>query len=229
MEKLGILYGVGVGPGDPELITLRALRTIEACPVIAAPRTAGGRMLALEIASQSASMEGKLLLPLDFTMDRRPEARRAAHQQASQALLEHLAAGRDTAFLTLGDVSVYSTFDYVRDLVAAAGYETRRVPGVTSFCAAAARLDMPLAVGREPIHILPAGDEDTARALSLPGTKVLMKAGGTGEMRELLRQGGKLERAAMVRDCGLPDEFVCRDLSACEEEKGYFATVIVKE
>ena len=72
MESHGTFYGVGVGPGDPELLTLKALRTLEHCPVIAAPRTRSGEMLALDIVRQAISLEGKTILPLDFTMSRDP-------------------------------------------------------------------------------------------------------------------------------------------------------------
>ena len=83
--KKGIFYGVGVGPGDPELLTLKAVRLLERCPVIAAPRTKGGGMLALEIASGAADLGGKTVIPLDFSMERDREKL----EQVAQYLLEH--------------------------------------------------------------------------------------------------------------------------------------------
>ena len=77
--KKGVFYGVGVGPGDPELLTLKAVRRIERCPVIAAPQTRGGTMLALEIAAGAVPMEGKTILPLSFPMGREPAEQAAAH------------------------------------------------------------------------------------------------------------------------------------------------------
>lgn len=229
MEKAGRLYGIGVGPGDPELMTLKAVRTIGTCSVIAAPRTEGGRMLALEIAAGCADLAGKTILPLDFPMQRDEAERQATRCRAADALEAVLRDGEDAAFLTLGDVSVYSTFGYVEAILRSRGYETERIPGVPSFCAAAARLDEDLAEGREPIHILPAGTEGLAEALCLPGTKVVMKANSLGTLTETLRENGQLERAAMVQNCGLPGEKVCRDLEEDVSDSGYFTTVIVKE
>ena len=177
--RQGVLYGVGVGPGDPELLTLKALRTLERCPVIAAPRTRGGEMLALDIVRRATPLEHKTILPLDFTMSR---------------------------------------------------YGAVMVPGVPSFCAVAARLGTSLTTAASPLHILPASRDTLAEQLELPGTKVLMKSGRQlPQVAELLERKGLLEKAAMVRDCGLPTEQVCQDLTRLPEDAGYFATVIVKE
>lgn len=228
--RRGILYGVGVGPGDPELLTLKALRTLERCPILAAPRTKSGGMLALDIVRRAMPLEEKAILPLDFTMSKDPDLLRDSHLRAAAAIEAHLAAGRDTAMLNLGDVSIYATFGYVSDILTARGYETVMVPGVPSFCAVAARLGVSLTTASAPLHILPGGSEDLAEELALPGVKVLMKSGKLlPRTAETLRQRGLLEKAAMVRDCGLPTERVCRDLRQLRSETGYFATVIVKE
>lgn len=228
--RRGVFYGVGVGPGDPELLTIKALRTLERCPVIAAPRTKSGETLALDIVRQAVSLEGKTVLLLDFTMSRDPAVLRASHLRAAEAIAAHLAAGRDAAMLNLGDVSIYATFGYVMDILTARGYEAVMVPGVPSFCAVAARLGASLTTAASPLHILPASRDSLEEQLDLPGTKVLMKSGRQlPRVSEILRQKGLLEKAAMVRDCGLPAEQVCRDLRYLPEDTGYFATVIVKE
>ena len=84
--KQGVFYGVGVGPGDPELMTLKAVRVLERCPVIAAPRTKNGEMLALRIASGAADLTGKTVVPLSFSMDRDPAVRRASHEAAAETV-----------------------------------------------------------------------------------------------------------------------------------------------
>ena len=138
--RKGVFYGVGVGPGDPELLTLKALRTLERCPVIAAPRTKSGETLALDIVRRAMSLEDKTILPLEFTMSRDPAVLRASRLRAAEAIAAHLAAGRNTAMLNLGDVSIYATFGYLMDILTGEGYEAVMVPGVPSFCAVAARL-----------------------------------------------------------------------------------------
>ena len=225
--RKGIFYGVGVGPGDPELLTVKALRTLERCPVIAAPQTKSGEMLALDIVRRAAVLEGKTILPLFFTMARDKSQQRAAHEAAADAIAAHLTAGRDVAMLNLGDVSIYATFGYIMDILRERGYEAVMIPGVPSFCAAAARLGLSLVSGETPLHIVPAGDP---ASLELPGTKVLMKAGKRlPQVREALTARGLLEQAAMVEDCGLPTEKLYSSMGDVPEAAGYFATVIVKE
>lgn len=228
--KKGILYGVGVGPGDPELLTLKAVHLLRRCPVIAAPQTKSGGTLALDIVRQVLPLEGKTILPLYFSMERDKTLIHAAHERAANDIQAHLDAGEDVAFLNLGDVSIYATWGYVMDIVRKRGYETAMVPGVPSFCAAAARLGTTLVSWGSPLHIIPVGKEPLAPQLELPGGKVLMKAGHNfPEIVGALEQTGQLGRAALVEDCGLPGERVYADLGRCPEKTGYFATVIVKE
>lgn len=228
--RQGILYGVGVGPGDPELLTIKALRTLERCPVIAAPQTKSGEMLALDIVRQAAPLEDKTILPLFFTMARDKSRQHSAHEAAADAVAQHLQAGRDVAMLNLGDVSIYATFGYIMDILRRRGYAVVMIPGVPSFCAAAARLSATLASWGSPLQVIPVGKGPVAPLLAQPGGKVLMKAGrGLAEIKEALAAAGQLDRAALVEDCGLPTERVCTDWERMPENVGYFATVIVKE
>lgn len=227
-EKKGICYGVGVGPGDPELLTLKAVRVLGQCSVIAAPQTKSGEMLALDIARGAVDLTQKEILPLYFTMERDKKLQHAAHEKAATQIAAHLAQGRDVAMLNLGDVSIYATFSYIMEILNEQGYETRMIPGVPSFCAVAASLGNSLTEMDAPLHILPGGQVEDA--LALPGTKVLMKSGRRiPQVVKALEQAQLLEKAALVQDCGLPTECVCRDLRQTPENTGYFATIIVKE
>ena len=103
MEKrIGTFYGVSVGPGDPELMTLQAVRRLENCPVIAAPQTPKGGMLALDIAKGAVELSGKTILPLRCAMSLDPAVQKAAHIEAARAVKEYLDAGQDVAMLNLG-------------------------------------------------------------------------------------------------------------------------------
>lgn len=230
-NQKGTLYGVSVGPGDPELLTLKALRVICACPVIAAPQTKSGEMLALEIARQAADLSDKTILPLHFTMSHDPQERKAAHHHAAAMLRTCLDKGQDVALLNLGDVSVYATFGYLQQILQADGYTTVMVAGVPSFCAVAARLNQPLTGGMDtPLTIAP-GSIDLGTVLQTSGTKVLMKSGRQlPQVMEQLRQAGLLEQSALVCNCGLPGETVWQDLARQMPagSAGYFATVLVK-
>lgn len=232
-ELKGTFYGVSVGPGDPELLTLQAVRLIRQCPVLAAPRTSSGRMLALDIARRALGeeLDGKTILPLQFAMSRDRDVLRASHEAAAAAVRPFLDAGQDVAMLNLGDVSIYATFGYLQEVLEAQGCATAMAAGVPSFCAAAARLSRPLTGGMDaPLTIAPGGWAD--RVLDTPGTKVLMKNGTQlPALFEKLAASGKLAGSALVCSCGLPDEAVYPDLSFDRPEgpAGYFATVLVKE
>ena len=227
--KYGILYGVSVGPGDPELMTVKAVRVLERCPVVAAPRTAGEKTLALDIASGAADLRGKTILNLEFAMTRDPAELAASHRAAADTLENELREGRDVAMLNLGDVSVYSTFAYMMELLRADGFESVMIPGVPSFCAVAAALGTGLTEMNEPLHILPAGGMAVDEALRLPGTKVLMKTGrAMPAVRAAIRRAGLADRTQLVQNCGLPDEKICRRLEEASDEISYFTTMIVK-
>lgn len=137
----GTFYGVSVGPGDPELLTLQAVRLLRQCPVLAAPQTASGQMLALDIARRAlgSELDCKTILPLQFAMSRDAAVLRASHETAASAVRPFLDAGQDVAMLNLGDVSIYATFGYLQEILQAQGYATAMAAGVPSFCAAAAR------------------------------------------------------------------------------------------
>lgn len=229
--KKGTCYGVGIGPGDPELLTLKAVRTLERCRVIAAPQTRSGEMLALEIASGAVDLAEKTVVPLHFTMERDPALRQEAHRKAAECVESWLDRGEDVAVLNLGDVSIYATWSYLMERLNARGYETVMVPGVTSFCAVAARLGVSLTERDAPLHIAPGG-ASLEETLALPGTKVLMKSGKQmPAVLETLSRQGRLEKSMLVKNCGLGGEEVYTDLSRGlpEDGTGYFATVIVKE
>ena len=230
-HTVGTFYGVSVGPGDPELLTLKAVRCIEQCPVLAAPRTAEGRMLALEIVKGAVDVSGKTILPLQFAMSRDADTLRASHEAAAGAVREALDAGQDVAMLNLGDVSIYATYGYLEEILRAAGYPTARIAGVPSFCAAAAALGRSLTDGMEaPLTLAPGRHAE--QVLDAPGAKVLMKSG-----RQLpaalaaLRRRGLLEKSAMACNCGLPEQTLWPDLSSYDPARpaGYFTTIIVKE
>lgn len=229
--KKGILHGVSVGPGDPELMTLKAVRCIEQCPVLAAPQTAAGRMLALDIAKGAVDVSGKIILPLHFAMSRDPEVLKASHAAAADAVRAHLDAGRDVALLNLGDVSIYATYGYLEEILTAQGYAAVRIAGVPSFCAAAARLGQSLTGGMEqPLTIAPG--RHVEQVLAAPGAKVLMKTGHRlPKTLDALRERGLLANSAMVCNCGLPDEAVFPALTDYDpaQDAGYFATILVKE
>ncbi len=227
----GRLYGVGVGPGDPGLMTLRGAEVIRACPVVAVPVSGGERLVALEIARQAVpEVAEKELLRLHFPMIRDRAALEKCYDTAARAVMAVLDSGRDVAMLNLGDPSLYATYSSVqRRVLAAERYQVITIPGVPSFCAVAARLDMSLTKPHLPLHIVPGGYPGVEEALDLPGAKVLMKAGKEVPRLKELLAGRPGLTARMVTDCGLPTQRVYRDLREADGPTGYFSTVIIEE
>ncbi len=227
--RTGTFYGISVGPGDPELLTRKAVRLLTECPVIAAPVTAGARMVALEIAQQAVDLSDKTVLSLRFVMDQDEEEREEAHRMAAQAVAEYLEMGMDVAMVSLGDVSVYSSTCYLLETLAEEGFHTEMVPGVPSFCAVAASLGMSLTQISEPLCIVPAGSAQLEECLKLAGTKVLMKnVTDRVETRNLLEREGLLADSCAVTDCGMPGETVYRSLEDMSGQEAYFTTFVVR-
>ena len=241
-KKRGTFYGIGVGPGDPELITVKALKIIKSCPVIAAPRTGNGDMVALDIVwrtgilSESAEIAeefDKKILAMDFTMDKDPAKRKENYRKNADAAARYLDNGQDVAMVTLGDVSLYSTVHYIADELISRGYEIIMVPGVPSFSAAAASLAIPLAEMDAPVHIIPSVRNNSDDYLDLPGTKVLMKAGRhLHRTLDELDRRGLLDVTSLAVNCGMDDEILIKRLGDDEplpDKTGYFTTVIVRD
>ena len=107
----GVFYGVGVGPGDPELMTLKAVRVLRDCPVIAAPRTRDGAMLALDIAAQAVDLKEKMILPLFFPMERDAQRLETAHRAAAEAVESCLEQGKDAESRRRLDLCNLQLFD----------------------------------------------------------------------------------------------------------------------
>lgn len=227
--RRGKLYGVSVGPGDPELITIKALRVMQEVPVIALPHKNREGCAAYQIARQAVpELEDKECLLIPMPMVRDSAVLEASHREGAGRIVEYLAEGKDVALLTLGDVAVYSTCWYLYRLVREMGEEGELISGVPSFCAAAARLECALASGEEEIHILPGAYriEQVRKGLALPGVKVLMKAGSQmGAVKEEIRKVGLSVRG--VERCGMEGEKLYRNLDEVEEEAGYYSLLLV--
>lgn len=153
---MNTLYGLGIGPGAPDLLTLRAVEVLRKAPLVVGPRPRKGEdSLAARIARPHLSPKSRLE-ELTFPMVRDPEALRSAWSDAARRILAWLEHG-DVAFLTLGDASLYSTWTYLRSAVLAVepGQEIETVPGITSFCAAAARTNRALVEGDQALVVVP--------------------------------------------------------------------------
>ena len=227
----GKLYGLGVGPGDPELLTLKALRLIQENEVIAVP----GNDIKASVAYQIVKgvydgLNSKTLIPVAMPMTKEKAELEANHKKAADDVEDYLRQGKNVVFLTLGDPTVYSTYLYVHKRILERGYEAEIVSGITSFCAVAARLNMGLVEMAEPLHVIPATykAQEMDEILKMPGTKVLMKTGRKmKEVRESIIRSG--QKAVMIENCGMPDEKIYESAQEIPESAGYYSLIIVKE
>ena len=224
----GKLYGVGLGPGDPELMTRKAERIIRQSPVLAVPDKGRGEKTALAIAGELA--EGKELLTCAAPMVRDEGALDSAYKANADAVCAALDQGKDVAFLTLGDPTVYATYIYLHKKVAARGYEAEIVPGVPSFCAVAARLGAALCEKSQRLLIVPASHGDMDDCLDLDANLVFMKAGRElGALKDKLAAHGLLDRASLAANCGMEGQTLCPRFADAAPDKGYFSVVLVKK
>ena len=227
----GKLYGVGVGPGDPELLTLKALRLIKENQAIAVPGNDIYTSVAYKIVKGAyEELDKKTLFPVAMPMTKDPAVLQANHEKAADDVEKYLKEGQNVVFLTLGDHTVYSTYLYVHKRILKRGYEAEIVSGITSFCAVAARLNMGLVEMAEPLHVIPATykAQEMDQILELPGTKVLMKTGKKmQQVRESILNSG--QDAVMIENCGMEDEKIYRSAEEIPESFGYYSLIIVKE
>lgn len=148
------LYGIGVGPGDSELLTIKALKAIENCDIIVAPvAVEGGESVAYEIAKEYIKDDTKVILK-HFPMGKKDRVEKA--KEAYEYIRYEIQNGKTVGFLTIGDPYVYSTYIHMLDHMKENGIEVTTIPGITSFCAAASLVNRTLVIGNEPLLILPA-------------------------------------------------------------------------
>lgn len=229
--RQGTLYAVGIGPGDPELMTLKAARLIRENKYICVPRgSESGVSMARGIVEQAVDLSDKQVLDVHFPM--RKGTQRDSLVDAAGELLAILSGGDNVVFATLGDPVLYSTFFHLLDAVISInpGVRVELVPGVTSVTASGARLGINLALAKDKVAVLPATYMDDIRdTLDRFDTVVLMKVHSVmDELRRTLAETGHLERAYFVSRVGFPEEVALPLKDVRPEHINYFSTIIVR-
>ena len=221
----GMLYAVGVGPGDPELITLQAVRVLKESDVIAAPAKDGRTGLAFQIARTAVpKIQTKEILSLYFPMTKDRSLLSKAHDEAAEKIEAFLEEGKTVSLITLGDSTLYSTCSYVMEKIKNRGYLTEYVCGVPSFCAAASKAATVLAAGEESILVSVPEKADYERA----DTLVILKAGNKLRMlkKELTDSGREVY---LIENCGMPDVKFYQGLESIPDQAGYLSVLIAKK
>jgi precorrin-2/cobalt-factor-2 C20-methyltransferase len=233
MKEMGKLYGIGVGPGDPELVTLKAVHLLQQVGLVIVPRgDTGDQSQALRIISPFLK-EGQQVEEFTAPMTRDRQLVEQAWDKMGRRVLEVLQQGRDAAFVTLGDSTVYSTYFYLIEALQRSGVElqSETVPGVTSFSAGAALLNRALTLGAESLAVVPAtrGIDYIRQVLATFDNVILMKVAPLiDQIQSLLTELGRLEDAAYICKCGMPGQFLKGNMAEPGElPRDYFSLILV--
>jgi precorrin-2/cobalt-factor-2 C20-methyltransferase len=230
--KIGTLYGIGVGPGDPELITIKAFRLMKECPVIAYPKKRmNGKSYALEIVELYTDPTEKEMLGLVFPMTKDPAVLEQGWNKTVDLCWERLKEGRDIAFVTEGDPNLYSTFIHMARLMQEQHPEVpiRTVPGISSVLGAAARLGIPLADGDEQVAIVPATGDRAAmkKAIEEHDAIVFLKVAKVLDMMiDILEELHLVDKASVVTKVTSPEELIWRNVRELKGQELEYLTLM---
>lgn len=232
MTDRGKFYGIGVGPGSPDLLTLKAVDLLKRIPVIFVPvKVQGESSCAMEIIAPF--LDGQEVRELIFPMTRDTKELEKGWELAAEDVFAVLNEGKDAAFITLGDSVLYSTYTYLLDalLRIEPDLAVETIPGITSFSAAAALLNRALTCGQDALAVVPAtrGMEFLKMALDNFENVVLLKVAPVlDEVLDLLRELGRLDDAVFISRCGMPGQVMLDNLSLPREiPRDYFSLILV--
>ncbi|MBR9651107.1 precorrin-2 C(20)-methyltransferase [Thalassovita aquimarina] len=223
----GKLYGVGLGPGDPELMTLKAHRLVSQARVVAYPALSGSDSFARAIAA-AAIPEGarEIVMDVPMTVERGPA--QAAYDAGAAQIATALEAGEDVICLCEGDPFFYGSFMYLHARLSGR-FEVEVVPGVTSITACAGRAGVPLAARNERLTVLPGPLPEAELRSRIEGAEsvVIMKVGRhLAKIRGVIAELGLTESAVYVERASLPEERIC-PLSEAPEKAPYFSMILL--
>ncbi len=226
-HEMGRLYGLGIGPGDPELLTLKAYRILRSVPVIAYPTMENGKVLARAIVADFLRPEQiEVPMPLPFSPVRSSQP---YYDIAAENLAEHLSAGRDVAVLCEGEPFLYGSFMYLFNRLSAK-FHTEVVPGISSTMASASALGVPLTYRNDVLSIMPATlDADILRdRLAVADAAVIIKLGRHfSKVREVLSELGLLSRSLYIERATMPNQRIIPIADVDAAEVPYWALIVV--
>lgn len=230
MAEKGKLIGIGVGPGDTELITLKAARILETVPVIFSPKSSKEKeSIALSIVrpilEKREDYKRLMIVAPIFPMIENKEELEKVWTSASEMIAQYLDSGRDVAFITLGDSSIFSTYSYVQKKLIDE-YEIETIPGITSFTACAAAKNEALVEQNEILTIVPKIDDRLNQVLDTSDSIVLMKASrNTADLEATIEEKNRPKEIYSVQNCTRENEKIIEGFS---NEKPYLTTTVIK-
>ncbi len=225
----GKLIGVGVGPGDPELLTIKAEKVLQSVDVVCAPRSAPAKpSIALSIVKPSLDKREDVFEVLEpvFPMTEDKESLENHWDQAADMVADHLEQGRDVAFVTLGDPAIFSTFSYLQQRIGDKGFVVDMIPGITSFTGCAASAGIPLVEKDDILVVVPKVDQRLARIMEHGDTFVIMKTSRHSELlKDTIESDNRNKEIISVQNCSMENEEVHAGFT---KNKKYLSTTLVK-
>ena len=233
MDLTGTFYGIGVGPGDPELLTVKAINALKKIDVLIAPKTEKkSDSVALSIAQPYLKPSVEIFYRT-FPMVKDFAAETAVFEAHKDEILKLLRGGLNVGFATIGDPMFYSTYIYIFNLLEPCGVPIVTIPGVPAFLAIAAQIGRPLACGNDILTIIPATADLAAieNSLARADSTVLMKVyKNFPEIVDALKARGMIDDAVLVSRCGLDDEKIITDVAAHKDERlNYLSTILTRK
>ena len=227
--KKGKFYGIGVGVGDPENITVKATKKLHEVDVIVLPEAKSGEGSTAFNIVREYLKPGVEQMFLEFPMIKDVEARKVFRKNNADVISAELEKGKNVAFLTIGDPMTYSTYTYVLEHISD-DVEVETIAGITSFNSIAARLNVPLMIGDEDLKVVSVNRKtDIYKEIENNDNLVLMKISRNFEkIKKAIIETGNKENAVIVSDCGKDNEVVYWDIESVEEVP-YFSTMILKK
>ncbi|WP_159517244.1 precorrin-2 C(20)-methyltransferase [Sunxiuqinia indica] len=221
----GTLYGIGLGPGDPDLLTLKAVKVLQTADLICVPNSKGQTSTALEIVRPHLSSKASILA-MGFSMSPDLDTRRAARRENAELIQEHLRKGQNVAFLTLGDPMLYSTYSYILDYLPPE-FQVETVPGIYSFSAISSLLSQPLVKGEDKLAVISSFDEAAKTIIRSTEAVVCMKVSAYHqELFNYLSEQNDYQ-FTMMTDAGKPSQKCYTDITILKEKVPYFSTAIL--
>lgn len=228
-------YGIGVGPGEPELLTVKAVNILKTADIIVTPLSKTGRnSIALEIAKKFIN-ENTKILEMEFPMvdiSKNQKFLQEKWKSNAEIVKKYLDEEKNVVFLTLGDPMVYSTYSYILDIFRENGISCETISGIPSFIDIAAKLNIPLMQGEESLAVLSLTqtEEEVKNILDANKNIVIMKVSSNQKfLKEELIKRNLEKNFVLVSNIGRADERISNDIEILDEKLPYLSTMIIKK
>ncbi|HOM95313.1 MAG: precorrin-2 C(20)-methyltransferase [Candidatus Methanofastidiosa archaeon] len=229
----GKLYGIGVGPGDPDLITIKAVNTLKTVGAVISPESSKNKgSVAYEIAKKYLRDDVEIIY-LTFPMSYEEDKLKSIWEKNANIIESEINKGKILAFITLGDPTIYSTYSYMLEYLKKRDIEIETIPGITSFCAICSRINTPLASGNETIAIIPVTKESSGfifNSIKDFDNIVLMKPSANSVLiAEIIESLNLTGNFILAQKIGTKEEKISNKLGDIKNDIPYLSSIIIKK